>query len=403
MLKRRIDSVAAVGAATALLSLAFGYVQYRPNRIANGTSIPVWHVATPVQLILLGALLILIVLNVLRVAGGALDARRCALRGIFGNLLIILIFLITATNAQRLIPHGQQFARISFAPGLWIATLGGYLLILSALREMKAGTSVRLLTSLLAVVALIAFAASGVFDHLSIWQEYVARRDRFVAQFGVHMSLSLGATGLALLIGLPLGVWAFRRNPAERPIFVVVNTVQTIPSLALFGLLIAPLAYLSRQVGFLRTLGIEGIGWAPALIALTLYALLPITRNTFTSLKILDPAIIDAGRGMGMSRRQVLLRVEIPLAAPVILGGIRTSLVQAIGNTTVAALIGAGGFGTFIFQGLGQAVPDMILLGTIPVIALAVAVDKGMELLIRLITPRGLQRAAEQRARGVAA
>lgn len=403
MLTRRIDSVAAVGAATALLSLAFGYVQYRPNRIANGIPEPIWHVATPLELILLLAILIFTVLIVLRVAGQAVDRRRCVLRGVLGNLLIVLIFLIAATNAQRLIPHGEQFARISFAPGLWIAALGGYLLIVSSLREMSADAPMRLVISLLAVAALVALAATGSFDHLSLWQEYLARKDRFVAQFGVHMGLSLGATGLALLIGLPLGIWAFRRNPAERPIFVVVNTVQTIPSLALFGLLIAPLAYLSRQSQFLKTLGIEGIGWAPALIALTLYALLPITRNTFTSLKILDPAVIDAGKGMGMSRRQILLRIEIPLAAPVILGGIRTSLVQAIGNTTVAALIGAGGFGTFIFQGLGQAVPDMVLLGTIPVITLAVAVDKAMGLLVRLITPRGIQRASKNRVREAAA
>lgn len=164
--------------------------------------------------------------------------------------------------------------------------------------------------------------------------------------------------------------------------------------------MIAPLAILSQRYPLLRELGIKGVGGAPAIIALTLYALLPITRNTYTSLAILDPSVIESARGMGMSRVQVLFNIEIPLSIPVVLGGVRISLVQAIGNTTVAALIGAGGFGVFVFQGLGQAVPDLILLGALPVIALAIAVDKIFELLVRVVTPRGVQAHIERAGSG---
>jgi osmoprotectant transport system permease protein len=148
---------------------------------------------------------------------------------------------------------------------------------------------------------------------------------------------------------------------------------------------------LSQKFLFLRELGIKGIGWAPALIALTLYALLPIVRNTHTSLRIIDPAVVEAGKGMGMSRMQRMLQIEIPLALPVVLSGIRTALVQGIGNTTVAALIGAGGFGVFVFQGIGQAAPDLILLGAMPVIILAVMIDKIMQIFIWVVTPKGLK------------
>jgi osmoprotectant transport system permease protein len=117
---------------------------------------------------------------------------------------------------------------------------------------------------------------------------------------------------------------------------------------------------------------------------------LPIVRNTYTSLKVLDPSVVDAAKGMGMSRVQLLMLVEVPLSLSIILSGVRVSMVQAIGNTTVAALIGAGGFGTFVFQGLGQAVPDLILLGALPIILLAVFVDKLMQLIIRAVTPRGV-------------
>jgi osmoprotectant transport system permease protein len=200
----------------------------------------------------------------------------------------------------------------------------------------------------------------------------------------------------AVVVGIPLGMLAYRKKAFDRPIFAFVNGVQTIPSLALFGLLIAPLAILSQKYPLLRQIGIRGVGSAPAIIALTLYALLPSTRNTYTSLKTIDPSVVESARGMGMSRFEVLSRIELPLSVPVVLGGLRISMVQAIGNTTVAALIGAGGFGVFVFQGLGQAVSDLILLGTLPVIALAVAADKLFDLVVRASTPRGIRYRREE-------
>ena len=167
--------------------------------------------------------------------------------------------------------------------------------------------------------------------------------------------------------------------------------METIPSLALFGLIIAPLSALSFAYPALRDIGIRGVGAAPALIALVLYSLLPIVHNTFAGVRQVGPAALDAGRGMGMSPRQLSWRVEYPLALPLIGEGVRTATVQSVGNTAVAALIGAGGLGHFIFQGLGQAAPDLILLGALAVIALALAIDVIARSLIHALTPKALR------------
>jgi len=151
----------------------------------------------------------------------------------------------------------------------------------------------------------------------------------------------------------------------------VLNIVQTVPSIALFGILIAPLGYLATHVPLAAALGIRGIGAAPAFIALFLYSLLPVVANTVTGLNQVPAAVTDAARGMGLSVRQRLWQVELPLALPVMLAGIRIALVQNIGLATVAALIGGGGFGTFVFQGIGQTAIDLVLLGALPTVALS--------------------------------
>ena len=154
-----------------------------------------------------------------------------------------------------------------------------------------------------AAVAYAAVLLIGPSESLGIVQEYTNRQSRFWQELLAHLALSgvsvLGAT----VIGVPLGIWAFRNKRAEKSVFSVANGLQTIPSLALFGLLIAPLALLSRQFPFLRAIGIRGVGSTPAIIALTLYGLLPVIRNTFIGLKSIDSGVVDAGRGMGTAIR----------------------------------------------------------------------------------------------------
>jgi len=176
-----------------------------------------------------------------------------------------------------------------------------------------------------------------------------------------HLILVLASVGIATAVGVPLGVALTRRPAWQRPVLIFANIVQTIPSLALFGLLIP--------------IPIFGIGTRTALVALTLYALLPILRNTVTGIASIDPALREAAVGMGMTDAQLLRRVELPLAASVILAGVRVATVIGVGLATIAAPIGAGGLGTLVFSGVASLDNRRILAGAIPSAVMALIAD----------------------------
>jgi osmoprotectant transport system permease protein len=176
-----------------------------------------------------------------------------------------------------------------------------------------------------------------------------------------HLTLVLASVGIATGVGVPLGIALTRRPAWQRPVLTAANVVQTIPSLALFGLLI-PVPFF-------------GIGTRTALFALTLYALLPILRNTVTGIASIDPALREAAVGMGMTDGQLLRRVELPLAASVILAGVRVATVIGVGLATIAAPIGAGGLGTLVFSGVASLDNRRILAGAIPSAVMALVAD----------------------------
>lgn len=379
-----LNKLAGLGGLCGLACFAWlGLLTIRPNRLSSGVGITTWKVSPGWE----AAVIFLLWATILYLAVRLADGKRANLAMLIcANLLIIGTFWSAGRSAARLLQAAEPLTRVSLGAGAWGMFLAAYLVILAGRSRLtKAG---KIMGSLW-MPMLVGLFISGQMGDLSIMQELAARQDRFGAELGQHLYLAGLAVGIGTAIGVPLGIGAYRSNVARKISFPLLNIVQTIPSLALFGLLIAPLAILSSRSPVLRTIGVEGIGWAPALIALILYSLLPITRNTFTSLKIIDPALIEAGLGMGMSRLQLLFRVQIPLALPVIFSGIRTAAVQTIGNTALVALIGAGGLGTFIFQGIGQSAPDLIMLGALPVIILAVLVDGSMQVGIAWLTPRG--------------
>ncbi|HLK11485.1 MAG TPA: ABC transporter permease [Candidatus Binatia bacterium] len=180
---------------------------------------------------------------------------------------------------------------------------------------------------------------------------------------------------LAAAVAIPLGIVLTRRPAWRRPVLGAASVVQTVPSLALFGLLIP-----------LPALG--GIGTRTALVALTLYGILPVLRNTVAGIDGVDPAVREAGRGMGMTDAQLLCRVELPLAASVILAGVRTATVIDVGLATIAAAIGAGGLGVFIFRGLAMLDDRTLLAGALPAAALALVADGALGLVERALRPR---------------
>jgi osmoprotectant transport system permease protein len=208
------------------------------------------------------------------------------------------------------------------------------------------------------------------------WYDFVLRnRGEVIARTAEHIGLVATSMGIAVIIGLPLGVALVRRRAVQRWVFGVANVVQTIPSLALFGFLI-PVPW------------IGGVGASTAIVALALYALLPILRNTCTGIEEVDAAVIESARGMGMTPQQVLWQVELPLAAPVLLAGIRLATAISIGITTIAAAIGAGGLGVFIFRGVAMVNNQVILAGAIPAALLAILADLGLGAIQRRVAAK---------------
>jgi osmoprotectant transport system permease protein len=179
---------------------------------------------------------------------------------------------------------------------------------------------------------------------------------------GEHLLIVAVSVGVAIILGIPIGVWCTRSRALERIALRLIDAIQTIPSLALFGFLI-PVPF------------IGGIGMRTAIVALILYSLLPIVRNTFLGIRGVDPLVAEAGVALGMTPRQLLRQVELPLAAPSIVAGIRIATTVAIGLATIAAAIGGGGLGTFIFRGVAMVDTRLILAGALPAAGLALVAD----------------------------
>lgn len=195
-----------------------------------------------------------------------------------------------------------------------------------------------------------------------------------------HIAIVVVAVGLAILTGVPLGIAITQNKKAADVVLYVAAIIITVPSIALFGVMIPILSVIG-----------QGIGYLPAVIAVLLYSQLPIIRNTYTAISNVDPALREAAKGIGMTPFQRLRQVEIPLAVPVIMAGVRTAVVMNIGVAAIAAYIGAGGLGTFISRGISQTDPRQLITGALAVSVLAVAADFGLLWLQKKLTPRGIQ------------
>ena len=212
---------------------------------------------------------------------------------------------------------------------------------------------------------------------MSLVEFFVRHRNEILQSTGEHVWLVGAAMLLAIFIGVPLGIVVTRRPWLSKPILGTANVAETIPSLALFGFLL-PVPWLGDRADRL------------AIVALTLYALLPIIRNTSAGITGVDAAVREAARGMGMTDRQILWKVELPLSIPTVIAGVRIATVLTIGIATIAAAVGAGGLGEFIFRGLAMVNNQLILAGAVPAALLALAVDFMLGILERRLRPAGL-------------
>jgi osmoprotectant transport system permease protein len=373
MAQNRILLLLVLAGVMASPSLAF--LTLAPNRLVSGAPIG------------LGAALhgpglsILLPAGVLAL-GAVLPPRRAQLALIAAAAAAFLLLLVwlAGREAALLAEGAPAVARVSLGGAFWVLLVAAALALGDALRRLGLAAAARLLLAAALVGALGLMLLSGALDALAIHREYAARAGAFAAAVGRHVEMVALALAPTLLLGVPLGVLARRRAAVAAALFPLLNIVQTIPSIALFGLLLAPLSGLAGSFPGLARLGIGGVGILPAVIALVLYALLPVTRNTAEGLAGVPAAALEAGRGLGMTAGQLFWRVELPLALPVMLSGLRIATLQAIGLAAVAALIGAGGLGAIMFQGLFADALDLVLLGVLPIVLLALAVNALFEL-----------------------
>jgi osmoprotectant transport system permease protein len=358
-------------------ALGLGFVSHAPNRLLGGAPIPLWQVlaAAPPALLALAGLCAAVWLGGLAVRS---SPRWQILVAVAASALLAALLALAGDAARRLAAAASPLARTSLGAGFWVIALSCLLALADALQRLRLKPAGRVAAGAAALLPAIAEAASGALAELSLAKEYANRREVFEQALWAHLHIVGAALLPALLIGWPLGVAAFCSERLARPLLAVLGVIQTVPAIALFGLLVAPLA----------ALGLPGVGMLPAVIALLLYSLLPIVRATAAGLAQVAPPVVEAATAMGMTPRQVFWRVRVAIALPLLFAGLRVCTVQAIGLAVLAALIGAGGFGALVFQGLSSTALDLVLLGVLPVVALALAVDGLLRLAAAAVGPR---------------
>jgi osmoprotectant transport system permease protein len=367
----RVLAALLIGGVGAAIGLAF--LTVAPNRLVSGTGLALRELLGPAHAIL-GLPFAALVLAVFVRPSRAIHAAVV----VSAALLLTGLVWLAGAEAARQSGTSASLTRVSLGGGFWTVVLFIWLMAADALQRLGMSLAQRAVAHTAVLLPSFVLLGAGTLDHLSLLKEYVNRDDVFRAAGLRHMQIVAATLLPSLLIGVPMGVAAARSERLATPLFAVLNVIQTVPSIALFALLIAPLSGLAVV---LPGWGIRGIGLLPAVIALTLYALLPIVHGTTSGLRQAPAAAVTAATGMGMTVRQVFWRVEVPLALPVLLSALRVTTVQIVGLAVVAALIGAGGFGALVFQGLASSALDLVMLGVLPVVALAIVADASLELL----------------------
>jgi osmoprotectant transport system permease protein len=375
----RLDPLGALLSAAGGLAIVFlPFVVFKANRIVPGDGrglfevLPAWQAFGCQAILLLAAL-------------AALCVSHARARLALALLGVVAVALAAAAAANALTPVGNKVVRVAPGAAFWVLLICLGLMATDAVTRMRPGPGRRMLFLALAIAAAGLGLAHGTFDNLSVMREYAVNSERFAREARAHLWLAFGSLAAAFIVALPIGILCYRVPRLRAGVLGTLNVIQTIPAIALFGILMAPLGALAAAVPLAAALGIRGIGTAPAAVALFLYSLLPIAANTVAGLQRVPRSAVEAARGMGMTKWQVLTSVELMLALPVIVTGTRIVLVQNIGMVTVAALIGGGGLGTFVFQGIGQTAIDLVLLGAIPIVVLAFSAALVLDALVEIM------------------
>ncbi|CAO4163738.1 ABC transporter permease subunit [Methylorubrum aminovorans] len=301
-----------------------------------------------------------------------------------GALALLLAGL--GAGAAELTAGKSLATRARLASGAWAGMV--VLVVALTLAARRARLPGGGITASAATVGLLACLwMTDRLDAISLAVELRARSDTLGVALRDHLVLTLGALGLAAGLTVGLALWRRGRGTVE----LAVSGVQVVPAVALLGGLVAALSALLAAVPVLRTYCLSALGGLPALIGIAAYLLLPLRRGQQAARRAASPAHLAAADALGLTRHQILASIRLPLGAPLLVGGLRVAAVQALGLATLGALVGAGGLGTLVFDGMAQFAPDLILLGALPIIALSLATEAalgGLETALRRRWPR---------------
>jgi osmoprotectant transport system permease protein len=371
----------AIGAAGGL-----PFLRVAPNRLLSGEPVFLWDVLQQLGNQQIDALILSLVV-LLSIAVWQPGQRLTqALLVLTMAACLSGLWLLAGQFASSTIQAETPLTRTTLGAGFWTLAALAWLIALDAIARLQMPTLPRLFLQSAFFLPLLLSLNDG--QHLSIAQEYANQRDVFGSAILRHLQIVFLAVVPALVIGLLLAWRMTQTRSLRQALFPILNVIQTIPSIALFGLLMAPLAWLAVQLPALGRAGISGVGITPAVIALFMYALLPIVRSALAGLEQVPAEAVNAARAMGMSAGQLLWQVELPLALPVLLIGLRSAVVQTTGLAAVSALVGAGGLGQIMFDGLFSAANELVILGVIPIVLLALLADTFFKVLSSLIKTR---------------
>lgn len=381
---QRWNPVLALYVAVALgASMGLPFVRVAPNRLLSGDPIFLGDVlqrqGSPLVVALVLAVFTLLVLAI----GQPQRRLTQALVSLAMAASLAGLWLLASQVSSSVSPVDHPLQRTALGAGFWTLAALAWLTALDAVARLNLATLPRLLVNIAGCLPLLLSLSEG--QNLSLAKEYANHSDVVGPAVVRHLQIVLLAVVPAVVIGVPLA-WRMSRSAVLRQgLFPLLNLIQTIPAIALFGLLMAPLAWLAVQLPLLGSAGIRGVGMAPAVLALFLYSLLPIVRAALAGLEQVPADTIRAARAMGMSPWQIFWQIELPLELPVLLIGVRTALVQTIGLAAVCALIGAGGLGQIMFDGLFSAANELVILGVMPIVLLAMLADSFFQILETLL------------------
>lgn len=381
---QRWNPVLALYVAVALgASMGLPFVRVAPNRLLSGDPIFLGDVlqrqGSPLVVALVLAVFTLLVLAI----GQPQRRFTQALVSVAMAASLAGLWLLASHVSSSVSPVDRPLQRTALGAGFWTLAALAWLTALDAVARLNLATLPRLIVHIAGCLPLLLSLSEG--QNLSLAKEYANHSDVVGPAVVRHLQIVLLAVVPAVVIGVPLA-WRMSRSAVLRQgLFPLLNLIQTIPAIALFGLLMAPLAWLAVQLPLLGSAGIRGVGMAPAVLALFLYSLLPIVRAALAGLEQVPAETILAARAMGMSPWQIFWQIELPLELPVLLIGVRTALVQTIGLAAVCALIGAGGLGQIMFDGLFSAANELVILGVMPIVLLAMLADSFFQILETLL------------------